>query len=74
MLKMDTVPMAWDGWAYLNEPREREDPAASEGARRSAAEASTAQQYAAASGGTFSAERPAAARKSGDPLEDDIPF
>ena len=25
MLKMESVPVGWDGWAYLNEPRPRED-------------------------------------------------
>lgn len=28
MLKIDVVPLkegGWDGWAYINEPRERED-------------------------------------------------
>lgn len=29
MLKLETVPIGWDGWAYLNEPKDREDkPAA----------------------------------------------
>lgn len=22
MLKLDSIPLLWDGWAYLNEPRE----------------------------------------------------
>lgn len=22
MLKLDSIPVEWDGWAYLNEPRE----------------------------------------------------
>jgi len=26
MLKLDVIPLKeWDGWAYLNEPRERDD-------------------------------------------------
>lgn len=25
MLKLESVPLMWDGWAYLNEPKERED-------------------------------------------------
>ncbi len=25
MIKIDTVPVGWDGWAYLNEPRAREE-------------------------------------------------
>lgn len=25
MLKLDSIPMQWDGWAYLNEPRAKED-------------------------------------------------
>lgn len=25
MLKLESVPVGWDGWAYLNEPRARED-------------------------------------------------
>ena len=24
MLKMEAVPIGWDGWAYLNEPKPRE--------------------------------------------------
>ncbi|WP_225783379.1 hypothetical protein [Xenophilus sp. Marseille-Q4582] len=24
MLKLEGVPVGWDGWAYLNEPKERE--------------------------------------------------
>lgn len=25
MLKLDVVPLGWDGWAYLNEPMEKGD-------------------------------------------------
>lgn len=25
MLKLESVPIGWDGWAYLNEPKARED-------------------------------------------------
>lgn len=25
MIKFETVPVGWDGWAYLNEPKPRED-------------------------------------------------
>lgn len=25
MLKLESVPVGWDGWAYLNEPRERDE-------------------------------------------------
>ena len=28
MLKLESVPLQWDGWAYLNEPRKDEAPAA----------------------------------------------
>lgn len=24
MLKLEAVPVGWDGWAYLNEPKERD--------------------------------------------------
>jgi hypothetical protein len=24
MLKVEAIPVGWDGWAYLNEPKERE--------------------------------------------------
>ena len=24
MLKIESIPVGWDGWAYLNEPRERD--------------------------------------------------
>lgn len=24
MLKLESIPLGWDGWAYLNEPKERE--------------------------------------------------
>lgn len=24
MLKLESVPVGWDGWAYLNEPKERD--------------------------------------------------
>ena len=26
MLKIESIPVGWDGWAYLNEPRDREQP------------------------------------------------
>lgn len=26
MIKLDTMPMNWDGFAYLNEPYEKEEP------------------------------------------------
>lgn len=25
MLKLEAIPVGWDGWAYLNEPKARED-------------------------------------------------
>lgn len=25
MLKLESVPVGWDGWAYLNEPKPKED-------------------------------------------------
>jgi hypothetical protein len=25
MLKLESIPIGWDGWAYLNEPRPQED-------------------------------------------------
>lgn len=25
MLKLESLPIGWDGWAYLNDPKERED-------------------------------------------------
>lgn len=25
MLKQEATPIGWDGWAYLNEPKEREE-------------------------------------------------
>lgn len=25
MLKLEAIPVGWDGWAYLNEPKPRED-------------------------------------------------
>jgi len=25
MLKVEAIPVGWDGWAYLNEPKEREE-------------------------------------------------
>lgn len=25
MLKLEAVPVGWDGWAYLNEPKEKEE-------------------------------------------------
>ena len=25
MLKLESIPVGWDGWAYLNEPRERDE-------------------------------------------------
>lgn len=29
MLKLESVPLGWDGWAYLNDPKPRDDkPAA----------------------------------------------
>jgi hypothetical protein len=35
MLKLESIPLQWDGWAYLNEPRKDEKP---ENVRRSSAE------------------------------------
>lgn len=35
MLKLEAVPIGWDGWAYLNQPKPRED----EPPRRAAAPA-----------------------------------
>jgi hypothetical protein len=32
MLKLETVPLGWDGFAYLNEPKEREPRARDDGA------------------------------------------
>lgn len=26
MLKLEAIPLGWDGWAYLNEPKEKESP------------------------------------------------
>lgn len=26
MLKIESIPVGWDGWAYLNEPKERDAP------------------------------------------------
>jgi len=28
MLKLDVIPMNWDGWAYLSEPQEKQAPQA----------------------------------------------
>jgi hypothetical protein len=25
MLKLDAVPVGWDGWAYINEPQDEQD-------------------------------------------------
>lgn len=25
MIKLETVPLGWDGWAYMNEPKPREE-------------------------------------------------
>lgn len=25
MLKIDSIPVNWDGWAYLNDPRQRDE-------------------------------------------------
>lgn len=25
MLKLEAIPVGWDGWAYLNEPKQREE-------------------------------------------------
>ncbi len=27
MVKLDAIPVGWDGWAYLNEPKPKEDRA-----------------------------------------------
>lgn len=35
-LKLETVPIGWDGWAYLNEPRTDEKPASQKPAPRMA--------------------------------------
>ncbi len=36
MLKVEAIPVGWDGWAYLNEPRR--DDEKPQGVRRSSAE------------------------------------
>lgn len=33
MLKIEAVPVGWDGWAYLNEPKAREEGERQERAR-----------------------------------------
>lgn len=33
MLKLEAVPVGWDGWAYLNDPRPREERGAPMAAR-----------------------------------------
>jgi len=38
MLKLETVPLGWDGWAYLNEPREREAAPKRQGQQRKPAQ------------------------------------
>lgn len=30
MIKMDSVPMNWDGWAYLNDPKPRDGSSSGE--------------------------------------------
>jgi hypothetical protein len=35
MLKLESIPIGWDGWAYLNEPRQDEKP---QNVRRSSSE------------------------------------
>jgi hypothetical protein len=25
MLKLDSIPLLWDGWAYISEPKEKDD-------------------------------------------------
>lgn len=43
MLKLEAVPVGWDGWAYLNEPREREQSGGtSRGSSRPARQATSA--------------------------------
>jgi hypothetical protein len=34
MLKLEGVPVGWDGWAYLNEPQAKEQKPASKGQQR----------------------------------------
>lgn len=36
MLKLEAVPVGWDGWAYLNEPRHRDGSAPAPRAQASA--------------------------------------
>lgn len=36
MLKIESIPVGWDGWAYLNEPRERDAKPAARQASNSA--------------------------------------
>jgi hypothetical protein len=36
MLKLESLPIGWDGWAYLNDPREREDKPVADKPRQAA--------------------------------------
>lgn len=60
MLKLESIPLGWDGWAYLNEPKER-DTAGGHGGTR---------------GGAPQRERPARATDgpADDFSDSEIPF
>ncbi len=34
MIKIENIPVGWDGWAYLNEPRESKNQSAGKSARK----------------------------------------
>lgn len=74
LLKLDAIPLNWDGFAYLNEPREQgERPASSERSAGRGEERSQRGYNDAPQRG--SNERAAAPQRQTEPFpEDDIPF
>lgn len=65
MLKLEAVPIGWDGWAYLNEPQQREQQ------QKPAARIPQRPGAAADRGHGTQASRPSTGF---DDMDDDIPF
>lgn len=72
MLKLEAVPIGWDGWAYLNDPKPREGAAP---APRQQSRAPAPRQQFEHDGHNAPNEASRARAASGfDDMDDDIPF
>jgi hypothetical protein len=59
MIKFDSVPVGWDGWAYMNDPKPRDTSSTGEPSKAQA---------------THSEQKSNGYQKSPASIEDDLPF